>query len=471
MLRVNGFYGHVQKNHGRSIILFLGFLAACHIAMGVLLTVPIMLMGETNFMFVDPIGYLKEWGLQVTAISAVLFALRYHFHTHFMKSAIGFDVVSQNTHPRLVSIITNHAIAAGVPIPMAAVIPNPALNAFACGLSRSNATVVVTQGLLNGLDDDELSAVIAHEIAHIMNGDMQMMAVANASMGTVDMINNVNPFKFRGGKSVIFAVLFLPLVFMFLMFGVAMSVASTITKVSRLLIASSREFIADAEAVRLTHNPGALISALRKIEGRSTIDGIDPMADAMMIDGAVEGTYATHPPISERIAVLTQHSGSMVHGQAPRNDSRTRAQVVAYNTAVHGSERPVFGRAQTVAAVDGYAAKPAHRRNIIDRVNNDSTTNVFGMTPNVGRMLLIGICVFFVFKMIAMKSLSDTFSALDAPMTTSQSQNRKVTVGPMLGLTPDKDPNADVRINDVKTAQTAARKTSTPALRSSKTPN
>lgn len=393
------------------------------------MTVPIMLGGETNFIFVAPIRYLKAWGLQAFVVSAMLFAMRYHLHTSLMKSSVGFEDVSQNTHPRLVSIVTNHAIAAGVPIPAVGVIPHEALNAFACGLSKSHATVVVTQGLLNALDDDELSAVIAHEIAHIMNGDMQMMAVANASMGTVDMLNNINPFKFRGGKSAFLLILFLPLLFMLLMFNFAMNVAGTITKVSRLLIASSREFIADAEAVRLTHNPGALISALHKINGRSTIEGLDPMADAMMIDGAVEGSFATHPPISERIAVLTQLSGSMVHGQAPRNDSRSRSQIVAYNTQTFGTAKPAFGRAQHMAAQAAVTPpKPFYRRNLIDRVNADSKTNAFGISPKVGRMLLIGFLLFVGLQLLTVMRMTSIVSQLDlapSPALSGQIQSNK----------------------------------------------
>src|SRR3712207_6045334 len=73
---------------------------------------------------------------------------------------------------------------------------------------------------------------------------------------------------------------------------------------ARLLIASAREFVADAEAVRLTQNPAALVSALRRIEGRSAIPGLAAGQDAMMNDGAHEGAFATHPTVAERIAAL-----------------------------------------------------------------------------------------------------------------------------------------------------------------------
>jgi hypothetical protein len=91
---------------------------------------------------------------------------------------------------------------------------------------------------------------------------------------------------------------------------------------ARLLIASAREFIADAEALRLTQNPAALVSALRRIEGRSVIPGVTAGQDAMMIDGANEGAYATHPTIAERIAAIVSVTGSMALIAPSRRDTR-----------------------------------------------------------------------------------------------------------------------------------------------------
>ena len=92
---------------------------------------------------------------------------------------------------------------------------------------------------------------------------------------------------------------------------------------TRLLIASAREFIADAEAVRLTQNPAALVSALRRIEGRSVIPGIAAGQDAMMIDGAHEGAFATHPTIAERVAAIVSVTGSMALIAPAHRDTRS----------------------------------------------------------------------------------------------------------------------------------------------------
>jgi hypothetical protein len=91
---------------------------------------------------------------------------------------------------------------------------------------------------------------------------------------------------------------------------------------ARLLIASAREFIADAEAVRLTQNPAALVSALRRIEGHSSIPGLAAGQDAMMIDGAHEGAFATHPTIAERVAAIISVTGSMALIAPARRDTR-----------------------------------------------------------------------------------------------------------------------------------------------------
>jgi hypothetical protein len=92
---------------------------------------------------------------------------------------------------------------------------------------------------------------------------------------------------------------------------------------TRLLIASAREFIADAEAVRLTQNPAALVSALRRIDGRSVIQGLAVGQDAMMIDGAHEGAFATHPAIAERVAAIISVTGSMALIAPARRDTRS----------------------------------------------------------------------------------------------------------------------------------------------------
>ena len=183
----------------------------------------------------------------------------------------------------------------------------------------------------------------------------------------------------------------LPILLIAAITGIAVKISSTLANFTRYFISSSREYIADAEAVRLTHNPAALISALRKIEGRSECYRIDPMTEAMMIDGAVDGEYASHPPIQDRIATLVQYSGSMIHGAS------TAYQQDGY--CVPGRHRQnTFGRQQQVQAAQNYSAQIKYRakanRNILDRLNSDSDKTITGLPKEANIFFLVILCLF-----------------------------------------------------------------------------
>ena len=321
MLRVHGFYGHVRRNDLRSLAMFAGFAVAFQIVAAVTLFVPLLFLDLKHLPFFS-LGYVERYAPIVFVLGLVLFLHRFLRHVASVRATVAFTDVDRRTDPRLVNIVETAAIAAGLPLPKVGRIETSALNAFACGLSASTAVVVVTRGLEEALDDDELAAVVAHEIAHIKNGDIRLMAAANVLMEILVLVQRRNVLGGVGWKKALVLVFMPALLLVFGAAGVATRVAFTIARVSRLLISSSREFVADAEAVRLTHNPAALISALRRIEGRSAVPGLSAQADAMMIDGAVEGPLASHPSIAERIAVLTRLSGDLVPAARPSPDTR-----------------------------------------------------------------------------------------------------------------------------------------------------
>jgi Zn-dependent protease with chaperone function len=233
-------------------------------------------------------------------------------HVNNVRSQMGFRYLNPGENRQLSNIVETLALTCGIQTPKIGIIETNARNAFACGLHANNAVVVVTRGLLDALTRDELEAVIAHEITHIVNGDIRLIAAANVMMSCLEFANKKNPFVMRSWWRFLFVPI-MPAIFIFSeVMKRASGFALDLGKVSRLVIASSREYIADAEAVRLTHKPEALISALRRIENLSTIDGLAPENDAMMIDGATMGSYATHPTIAERIAVLAKLAGVSV---------------------------------------------------------------------------------------------------------------------------------------------------------------
>src|SRR3954468_20386052 len=326
-MRVNGLYGYVRSNDVRSLALFAGFVAAFHFLAMLALVVPLAVFDLDHAPLFGWSGYLVRWVPIVTVIGAVLFAVQMAWHVRTVRRRTDFRFVADQDEPRLCRIVEPLAIAAGLPIPYVGVIDTPALNAFACGIRQKDAVLVFTRGLIDGLDDDELAAVAAHEIVHIVNGDIRLIAATNVCLDMLNLLQ-LRPKKRRVNRiseafSLPMAAYLVPMfvvIFLVVMFLRRLAVDGS--HLARLLIASAREFIADAEAVRLTQNPAALVSALRRIEGRSVIPGLAAGQDAMMIDGAHEGAFATHPTIAARVAAIISVTGSMALIAPARRDTR-----------------------------------------------------------------------------------------------------------------------------------------------------
>ncbi len=362
MFRVNGFYGHVRRNTVLSVALFGGFLIGFHIAAVAVLLLPLMVFDPARAPMPDPLAYLASYGVGITLFAALMFGVLFLRQVKSAQAATGFAFVSSKDAPGLHRIAGPLAIAAGIPEPRLGVMPTEACNAFACGHSPGTSAIVVTQGLLDALNDDELQAVIAHEIIHIVNRDTRLLAAANIMLGGVERIERHNPFRITSAKRLILFVVLPFLLVPALIIGTIVQIGALLARISRLAISSAREFVADAEAVRLTHDPAALISALAKIEGRSAIPGLSAGMDTMMIHGAETGRLATHPTLAERVGVLQRLSGTL---SAPR-----------------------VGQAAAVPS-----SKP--RQSMVNRVRAGSNRNFLGLTP---RMTLAVVAVFIGFQ-------------------------------------------------------------------------
>jgi Zn-dependent protease with chaperone function len=325
-MRVNGLYGHVRRNDARSLALFAGFVTAFHLLAMLALVVPLAMHDPDHAPLYGWTGYLVRWVPIVTVIGALLFAAQMAWHVRTVRRRTDFRFVDDRDEPRLCRIVEPLAIAAGLPTPYVGVIDSPALNAFACGIRRKDAVLVFTRGLIDGLDDDELAAVAAHEIVHIVNGDIRLIAATNVCLDTLKLLQprpSTQPMKrIQAACSLPILAFVMPvMVVLILVVMFLRRLAVDGSHLARLLIASAREFIADAEAVRLTQNPAALVAALQRIEGRSVIPGLAAGQDAMMIDGAHEGAFATHPTIAERVAAIIAVTGSMALIAPARRDT------------------------------------------------------------------------------------------------------------------------------------------------------
>ena len=225
--------------------------------------------------------------------------------------SMGGDLVDANTtdllQRRLLNVVEEMAIASGVPVPAVYLLGEEAgINAFAAGHSAADSVVAVTRGTLERLDRAELQGVIAHEFSHILNGDMRLNMrllglvgglFAIAVVGRVLTRGNRGSSKGGGGIALVGLAMF-ALGYI----GVAMG------RMIQAAISRQREFLADASAVQFTRDTSGLKQALVKIgatDGGSRLASHETSEVAhMLFASGLDGLFATHPPLTERIIAL-----------------------------------------------------------------------------------------------------------------------------------------------------------------------
>jgi heat shock protein HtpX len=227
----------------------------------------------------------------------------------------GGHVVTRREEPRIYNLLENLCISRGIPMPALRVAEEAPLNAFATGLNEKQYSITVTRGLIDRLDDAEIEAVLAHELTHIRNGDVRMMVIAVIIAGVISFFGELvfrlffraSFYRGRGGGDRKGGV------------GVAIIIAISLIVLSWILsvvirfsLSRKREYLADAGAVELTRNPDAMVSALRKIEGRGELPDATSAVMEMCVDNPRSGftdLFATHPSIDDRVKALVDFAG------------------------------------------------------------------------------------------------------------------------------------------------------------------
>jgi len=233
--------------------------------------------------------------------------------------------IRRDDHPRLYNVVEEMKIASGLEkMPDIYIIDDPSLNAFATGRDPKRASVAITSGLLQKLNRDELQGVIAHEISHIKNRDVLLMAMCSIVLGTIvilawygsrimifgSMTGSRRSSSSGGGGQGQIIILILALVFMIL--------APIMAQLIYFAISRKREYLADASAALYTRYPEGLASALEKL-GASTgqLKSANKATAPMYIVNPfrrkgmkASDLSSTHPPISERIRILRAMAGA-----------------------------------------------------------------------------------------------------------------------------------------------------------------
>src|SRR5271168_2131712 len=249
-----------------------------------------------------------EQGMTFGLILAVVMnGVSYFFSDKIALRSSGAQPVTREQLPRLYEVMERLVGKANLPMPKLYVIPQPAPNAFATGRNPSHASVAVTAGLMELMNDDELEGVIAHELSHVRNYDILITSIAAtlagaitwiASMGRWAMIFGGSRDDNRGGGGLAALLMLI--------------VAPIAALLIQLGISRQREFSADASGARMVGHPYGLISALEKLGAynkRIPMD-VSPATAALFIVAPLSagqifsGLFSTHPPLAERIAVL-----------------------------------------------------------------------------------------------------------------------------------------------------------------------
>jgi heat shock protein HtpX len=344
-----GFVTHVDASRRSVAWLVAIYVLAFQLVGGLAGTIFIQLWDPANTLLVNPLGYFVRYGLPVGAISLAIFLKLYFSHANVVAKALSIRPLSRLDEPRLVRIAEEQCIALGIRKPRFGIIEVPQPNALAVGEGPDRGMIAVTRGLLDLLDDEELATVLAHEASHIRNGDTRILAANHALMRTAVLLQVNNPLRFEDWRQLIIPLLLPPFMLILLMSGFITMCSMKLAREARRGINLARDFIADADAVRVTHFPDALASALRKLEGRGAFPSSGAFED-ILFEGRSSGDGGSHPDVSQRLAAITHHAGSMMDPGRHRRDTRAPMRAAA------GS----FGRKGLVSAptAAGFATMP-----------------------------------------------------------------------------------------------------------------
>jgi heat shock protein HtpX len=223
--------------------------------------------------------------------------------------------LARKENPRVYNLVENLCISRGMTMPQVNIIEDESLNAFASGISPKSYAVSLSRGIIEKLNDQELEAVIAHELTHIRNRDVRLLIISIVFVGIFAFISEAifrsmrfgslsRGKKGSGGAAIIIALLLA-------LFGYL------IASLFKFALSRRREYLADAGSAELTRNPLALASALRKISTDPTIEAVkrkdvaqmfiqNPQVELKNSSFSFSTLFATHPPIAKRIEILEQ---------------------------------------------------------------------------------------------------------------------------------------------------------------------
>ncbi len=318
-----GLQTQIWRNNIHSIILLIGFPLLLYSLLRVIFI--ILGLDKKDASPIESTTLINdEKVLSLTFMHIVIFAILIWFiiawfsHNRMIAKATGARMLGRNENMRVYNLVENLCISRGMKTPIINIIEDDSLNAYASGINEKTYTVALSRGIINKLNDEELEAVIAHELTHIRNRDVRLLIISIIFVGIFAFIaemafrsvgfstgKKAGSGKKGGGGGAILLIILVALI------------AYLISITFRFAISRKREYMADAGAAELTKNPKALASALRKISRDPMIEAVKrddvaqlfiehPKGKATGIAAVFAELFATHPPIEKRIQTLEQ---------------------------------------------------------------------------------------------------------------------------------------------------------------------
>lgn len=327
-----GLQSHIWNNNFKSIMLLIGYPFIILALVWAVAYIVAYASGGYNMVGAEtPTGYqwtnvgnpeyvagniiAQYWPIILSAV-VIWFIIAYFFNTAMIRNLSHSHPVTRKEEPELYNLLENLCIAQGMKMPRLEIIETHARNAFASGIDDKSYCVTVTRGLMNSLTKDELEAVLAHELTHILNRDVRLLIITIIFTGMIgfaaqmvwssvryNLIYSGQSRSKNGGNAAL----------IFLAIAAVLWIGYFATLFMRFALSRRREYMADAGAVQMTKNPEAMMSALQRIAGKATISQAPADIALMCIENSVPfmGLFATHPPIAARIKALAETTGAI----------------------------------------------------------------------------------------------------------------------------------------------------------------
>ena len=284
-------YKQIAENKRRTIYIIIGF---------VLMIAAIA--AAFAWAYNDP--WIAVWTVVISIVYAVI---QYYASSSLAMTMTGAHEITKKDNKRFYNIVENLAITTGLPMPKVYIIDDKAPNAFATGRDPQHASVAATTGLIDIMDDKELTAVMAHEMSHVKNYDIRVSMIV---FGLVCVIGLISDLAFRmmfygsrqrdnEGSPVGYALVLIAAVLSPIVAGIA-----------QMAVSRQREYLADASAVNITRYPEGMINALKKLQAHTQPMRSQNIAmEAMFINnplrkGFFNNLFSSHPPLEKRIERL-----------------------------------------------------------------------------------------------------------------------------------------------------------------------